>query len=366
MKRQEGNVKLSIAGQEHPEQTAEYYFDLFREASGANQKDVEDARRLFLNLPKLKPNAFEAGKMVRDYLKENGFSYDSSTYKLQDVIKFKKGNCLSLSLIIGLVMKERGVEPKFQTLVHPIDAVYQYEMRLFDELKSGEHFDFHNPVLPDAQADVPQYYFAPVEHPVLLLDDKHLETTSISEDETSSAEPDSGERIKAESTRDSSFEELVGQVYFCRVVDEVDEAESGYKSRAIELCKKSLAIYPRGRESWGMLYLLAEKVGDEKLKNEAKEEYSKIGGDDSLCYFSLYGMTEDPNFLNKALERFPAYADAFTAKNVRNMLGRVNEARFNFAVAAWCVANSCVMNLRQFYKRNQDIIIKLFGKAKNP
>ncbi|MFH0814640.1 MAG: hypothetical protein V1902_00910 [Candidatus Falkowbacteria bacterium] len=361
MQKQEGSVNLSAVGQEQPEQTAEYYFDLFREASGGDQQDVENARRLFLNLPKLKPNAFDSGKMVRDYLKENGFSYDSSVYKLQDVVRLRKGNCLSLSLIIGLIMKERGIEQKFQTLVHPMDAVYQYEMRLFDELKSGEHFDFHNPVLPDAQADSPQYYFAPVEHPVLFLDGRHLETTSISEDEISSAETDTGEKVAAESTRDSSFGELIGQVYFCRVVD---AKKSGDLAQAIELCKKSLEIYPRGRESWGMLESLAEQTGDKELMEKAKNEYLAIGGHDSLYYFSLYAMTQDANFLDKALERFPAYADAFTAKNVRNMLGRVDEAKFNFAVAAWCVANSRVLDLRQFYERNQDIMIKLFGKEK--
>jgi hypothetical protein len=72
-------------------------------------------------------------------------------------------------------------------------------------------------------------------------------------------------------------------------------------------------------------------------------------------------MTRDERHLDLSLERFPAYVDAFFERSVVKTRD-VREKRFNFAVAAWCVANSCAYDLRRFYREHRRMLKTLFGE----
>lgn len=331
------------------------YYQLFQEVSGANALDIEKTQEYFKALPELPQDAFQAAVAIRHFLIKTGFVYDERVFKLQGMIRAKSGNCLGLSLMIGSLLYERGFKPQYEIITTPKDAIYKQELKLFEELKRGDHFDYDNPALPkiNEQTEHAFYRFAPIQHPSLILNGKTFETTTLED-----IEEDPGWSPEAESKIPATFEAVASHVYL-QQAKEMIESDKYDDEQIKKLCIKTLELWPNNREAYSLLWSLAKDIKDDELQKRAFEKYVEIGGDDSRFYFQLYEMTGEKKYLNEALNKYPAYAIAFLEKNVVFEKDE-REAKFNFAVAAWLVANSSVINLKTFYKLHKDQLKRLY------
>lgn len=224
------------------------------------------------------------------------------------------------------------------------------------ELARGDHFDYAHPPLPTAQAQAPLYRFAPLEHPTIVLDEKHFETTGLEDmQEDPSWIPDA-ERIVS-----ASYQQVASNVLLDRAKTAINERN--LKEDIAGLCRKGIELWPENREGWALLWEIGSVKNDAALRDVAKDRYHEIGGDDTRFYFNSYRMTGDRHALATSLERYPAYVQAFVEKGVV-LEEEPQEARFNFAVASWCVANSSALRLDRFYSEHQEDMKKLFGEEK--
>lgn len=344
--------------EKEPIDEKEKYFQLWREVSGATVEDLSNIKKLFAQLPELTgENAYDAAQTIRHFLIGQGFEYDDHEFTMQDLAKQKRGNCLGLSLLVGSLLRERGYEPKYEMLTNPKDAVYRQDLKYFEELTNGDYFNYDNPVLPKLsdQAENPTGRFAPLEHPRLVLDDKPFETTSLEEQGD-----DPGIDTDAERKISVSFEDIASNVYVDRIKTLL--GSPGYNLEELKiLCDRAINLSKDNREAYKVLWDIAELAKDEELKAKALREYQRVDGDDSRYHFQVYEMTGDDKHLDISLEKSPSYIIPFFWKNVV-WEHDDREARFNLAVTAWCIANSNVLDLNNFYGRHRDQLERLFGK----
>lgn len=303
-------------------------------------------------------NALETVARIRKALVAAGFQYDGDSFMFQDMVVRRRGNCLGLSLLIAGFLEEHGTSCGFEIITHPKDAVDTEDERLFSELLRGEHFDYDNPPLPTL-ADRPlhpPHRFAPLEHPVLVLGDARFEVTGLEDlNENPFWMPE------AELVRTADFNAVLSNVYVDRAqmlldVDPIDPL------RIKDLLTEGLRIWDANREAWLLLWRVAVELEDTELQHVAVIHYERLGGNDSRWHHGMYLITRDVAHLDAALARFPASILSFVERRV--VLERdTREARFNFAVASWCAANSSVLNLTKFYQEHEKTIGSLFSGA---
>lgn len=177
------NVKADLMKEEE--------FSIYKEVSDAGPEVEKLFSKFLQDLGPLPKDIFEAGKAIRTFLIKNNYQYDDRFFKLQDILKHKKGNCLGLTLLMGAVLREKGFEPKYEIIINPKDAIYKLEIDVFKEYSQGDYFDYDHPKLPHKAAEVPQCRFTPLGHPRLILGDQYFESTNLNETEE---EPPLGEK----------------------------------------------------------------------------------------------------------------------------------------------------------------------------
>jgi hypothetical protein len=331
---------------------------LFGEFSGADAATSNDAQELIGRLPESPSDPFEAAKSVRRFLVSEGFVYSNHAFRLQDMMEKRQGNCLGLTLLIGAALESRGFKPDYEILLNPHDAVYERERRFFEELREGTHpydedFSFANPLLPSGQGDL--FRFAPLEHPVIVVGDRRFEATSLD------PEPqDEDWSPKAELVRRVGFREVASNVLVDRAKTMSTERGVDYASVKKTL-ERGLAEWPENREGWAFAHALAEGHFDDALAEQARRRYEEIGGDDARFHFTRYEMTGDESDLDAALAREPSYVAAFMAKRLKRVWDE-REARFDFAVAANCLANSSETPLLSIFPAYAKTCADLFGE----
>lgn len=341
-------------GSRYEELLAEYLLD---------SQEKKDVILSFLNqFPKLPGEPREAFVAIQNYLINNGFEYDNQTFLLEDVIKQKRGNCLGLCVLFGTILKAQGFDVKYEIAVNPKDAHYRNDLEQFNKLIHGDMFPYDNlPDLPNEKAEMPQGWFTPLEHPILILGNKHYETTSLLMSEEASVEHD----YDSESRRTITDANLLGALFSSKAKMLLRAPGVTNYEPLVDLVQKGLKLWPEDRQSLLMLRDLAVHNFDDRLKEESENRFMEIGGDDSLYNFSLYEITGDKMLLDRSLEQYPAYVDAYLVKNIKLPLKteeEKREARFNFTVGAVCVANSTELDLGLFYLRNIEIISAAFGE----
>ncbi|PIR44769.1 MAG: hypothetical protein COV10_02700 [Candidatus Vogelbacteria bacterium CG10_big_fil_rev_8_21_14_0_10_51_16] len=320
---------------------------LFANLSGVGVEAVEDLKSMRAEIPDdLSP--VEQAHAFRHRLISSGFVYDHRTFELGEMLAKKNGNCLGYALLMGSVLEMAGTPVGYELITNPKDAVYEYELDLFQQLQRGEHFEFDRPVLPEAD-DIPTTpfcRFVPLEHPTLVLGSERarFETTSLDEEgENPVWAPD------AERSIDVTFSELASNVLVDKVKVSVDLSSQPDWATMRKQIEVALGLYPGNREAWHYLWQVNKEQGDFDGMRHALRRYEEIGGDDSRYYFGLYLMGADENVLDKALERCPAYMPAYVAKYVE-LAENPRDAKFSLAVAAWCIANSGILSLEKFYR----------------
>lgn len=298
-------------------------------------------------------DAQEAVLHIRHHLIESGFCYGNKML-LQGMVGQWQGNCLGISLLLGALLKDHGFECSFEVFTRPMDAIDAEDQRLFGELVRGEHFTYDRPLLPRLSLKPlqPMYRFVPVEHPVLMVQGRRFETTCLED-----INDDPFWVPKAERVQPVAFEALLGVVY-------IDRAQTMFGRAAPEriraLIARGLERWPQNREGWLLLWKVACETGDAALQRDAAERYACFAGDDSRFYHGMYLITGDIAWLDAALAKFPASVLSFVERHVVHG-GDERETRFNLAVAAWCVANSNILDLGRFYGEYRSVTGRLFG-----
>lgn len=333
-------------------------------ASGTKVGDLEKYVELLHTISDLPKEPIEAAKILRLHLIKNGFSYSEGIFTLQDVLEKKEGNCLGYSLLYASLLSEKGFKPEFKILTHPHDAVDAQDKRLFKELSEGEYFLYDKPKLPklSERATHPINRFTSLNHPMLMLDGQPFEPTTTDKeaiDENPVYLP------SAEAERDASVSELTSFVYIDRAkqfFQSFKRTGKGDLAGCQILADEGLKQWSGNRDGWGLLWELGNLVGDNNLQNKALAEFEKIGGNDSNFFYTMYYMTGRQEYLNQSLKLFPENIPAFLDKHVF-LEKDEKEARFNLAVGMWCVCNSAVLKLGDYYTnvRYRDAITKLYG-----
>ncbi len=277
----EHQIPESVVKNPEHESNSDYYFQVFQQVSGAEPDITESVKKFFKDLPDLPHDSFEAAQTVRAFLVDRGFQYDGSSFCIQDMMREKRGNCLGLSLLIGAILHEKGFQVDYRIILNPKDAIYHQDLRLFEELHRGDHFDYENPVLPQNKAQHPAYRFAPLEHPSLFLDGKPFETTGLED-----PEEDAGWLPEAERIQSATFEQVASNVYLDRVKLKISSGDELNTNELKELCEKAISLWGDNREAYSLLWDIAQEDDNQTLKEECLKRYREIGGEDSRFHFT--------------------------------------------------------------------------------
>lgn len=333
---------------------------LFCQVSDGSAATLKKAEAFAAALPPLPEDPFEAGMAVKKYLIDSGFAYNSRGLLLQDILKRKRGNCLGLSAFIGALLEARGIKPEaYEVIENPRDAVYQLDEKRFREFEHGEHFSYDHPALPDEMTTFHDYRYIPLEHPTPILSGKRLETTHLDKDAIE--KPENWTKMQAERIVRIGYRQLCGAVLVDRARLLFDHTDRPY-AEVKRILFRGLRLWPGNREGWATAKIMAEANFDDRLREAAVQKYKKIGGTDARYRFTMYEWFGHEEDLDEALRLFPAYMEAYVAKNVDHAASE-REARFDFSVAAFCYANSGDLDLRNLYIQYGTHMASWIGKA---
>lgn len=323
--------------------------DQYIQASGA---DSEQTRELFDRLKSRMPSDISkdyktAAKQIKHAVRElfgDETSYDRSNFLVQDVLEDNSANCLGLPLLIGALLGEYGFNPKIGLLITPKDKTYEMEAQEFERIKDGTRYD--KPDLAERKKDLPLYRFTPLEHLVLDLEDEFLETTT--------REDKAPER---ECIIPVTYEQALSFVYKDRAILALG---NGKKKQAKKLAQEGLKLW---NENPQLYAILASCTKDKKELDETIKLFEKFGRDNSVDLFDKYLLTGDPLWLEKTLQKYPTHANALSCKAQLLTDENPREAKWLFAVASKCYANSTELSMLDFYSNCRKELEKLFGKV---
>lgn len=317
---------------------------------------------------RLPADPFDAAVRIKRLLAARGFRDDPTAFALPDMLARRAGNCLGLTLLIGGVLIDRGHDVEFVVQLDPLDDVHdagvEYCGRLHDPAR-GVDADSR---LPDARDCSPRFRFVPVEHSSIVLPGagagRVFEATSLTDLEASP-----GWAPAAEARRTLGFTALSAAVWCERAKALVRRApdEPDAWRAALGLALRAARSDRDHREAWTEVWQAARVLGRGALAAAAMAQHARHGGDDSLFWFTRYRMTGEEVCVDRALARLPEYADAYLEKHVVVPLVRgaadeaLDEIRRRFAIAAWMVARSEILDLEPLYRRHAAIIARLFG-----
>lgn len=327
------------------------------------------ARRLVGERLPLHP--FDAAVRVKRLLTERGFRDDPEAFTLPDMLARRGGNCFGLTLLIGAILLDRGHDVAFMLRIDPLDDVHDAGAEYFARLHDPARGVDGDSRLPEARDRAARFRFVPVEHASIVLPgpggDQPFEATNLVDIEVPPGWAPAAERM-----RRVDFDALSAAVWSERakaIVRTADDA-AGWR-RALGLALRAARGDPGNREAWTEIWQAARELGRDRLAAVAAVRHAGAGGDDSLYWFTRYRMTGDPASLDRALAQLPQYADAYLEKHVVAPLARGgdgqgdddddDELRRRFAIAAWLIARSEVLDLEALYRRRAALVSRLFG-----
>lgn len=303
--------------------------------------------RLVTGIPKLSGDLVNKTMQIKKALEKEGFSYDPGVFRAQNVIGNRKGNCLGLPLLAGSILGERGIQPKYKLVINPQDAVSGLEDSFLKGLNNEMPYD--TPTLAKRNEEFPLYRFEPLEHLVLDANGGILVEMTSSD----------GKLKGYETAWPVTFDQALSCLYRDRAIEAQLKAKD---AKAKQLARRGFRLWGGNRELNNFLAGVAHEEGDEKTAQKHAQRYLEIGGDDSRFHLVKSILTSDPKSLDKALEKYPCYAQAISMKATSLTETDPREARFSFATASQLFANSQVLDLRNFYVINRKQLNELFGQ----
>jgi hypothetical protein len=337
----------------------------FAETSGAVDPGAcaRAARALFAE--RLPAASIDAAVYSKKILARGGFVDHPEVFTLPDMLAHRAGNCLGLTLLIGAALLDHGHDVGFVLRVNPLDDVHDAGVEHFARLCGADEGVDEDSRLPEADDRSSRFRFVPLEHAALALpaerDRRPFEATGLA-----NAGGDSLWAPEAESVRAIGFADLAAMVLSERAKAVV--RAGGPTRAALALALRAVRAWPQNREAWADVWSLARRLGGRApLVAHAEAEYGRARGDDSLFWFTRYRMTGEETLLDRALERLPAYAEAYVERHVTLPLSRgardadLGAIRRHLAVAAWMVAESEVLDLEGFYRGHADAVRRAFS-----
>jgi hypothetical protein len=329
-------------------------FDRFAEVSGGG--DAEAARAL-VGIDHT-GDALAVAHRLRRRLVDLGCRYDPLAFRLDDILARRAGNCLGLTLLFGCALSEWGHDPIVVLRVNPFDDVHvagEEHFRTLTDHATGVDADSR---LPEAGDVTSRFRFVPVEHAALVLSDANGVETPF---ELTSLAGDPAWAPEAEVVKRVPFADFLSVVLSERAKVAIREAAF---AGAVDLARAAHAAWPDNREALAEAWRAAKVLRREELASELAARYVAAGGDDSLYAMTRFRMTGDTVWLDRALARFPSYADAYFEKHVSLALEGESERdaiRRHVVVTAWMVAESEVLDLARFYRDRADDIAAAFS-----
>lgn len=337
------------------------YFERWLEASGATEKEAEEARARFRQLlGQLKgfPEELQIGdaattcadmavEQTRDNLhKYLGFEYRPKVFEAQEVLRTKKANCLGFPMLIASIAAEHGHAPQFRTAIISSDGT------AMDEAKEFRTFGQDSLLAKTAEPSKRIFKFSTLEHCLLDADGTIVEATSP----TFYGNLTEGAEVISEPF---GLDKQTGLIYRDRASDALFKGEAE-KSR--KLLGRAIALAGDYREVFSVLRQLATSTFDDKARALAVKRHKEIGGKDSLFHFEDYLGTGNLASLEKALKVNPRFAYAIAAKAAGTEKSSPDEARALFSRASKCYAASASLDLPKFYTAHTAPLARLFGK----
>lgn len=359
------NVEKKYLEKPKTNQNLDSYFE-FSEVKPKNKKDLElKFNNLINQLENLDSGHEQAMDQIFQLLKKNGFEYDENYFTAQDVLKKRKGNCSGLTALVGSILEQKGFKPKYEIVVNPKDVIFETEQKLFDEFYKGNIeslADYNNPKLPIKQEICPDFRFTPLEHPVIILENKKFDFTDLDAEHLEQTNYDSEHQASVD------FHQLTSTILIDKIRQKFYEI-TDYQDAKNKILK-ALEIWPDNREAYITLRDLAFNSFDDKLLEFAEKKYKSYAdkANDSHYFYHLYEIAKEQKYLDKALELCPSNISVFIEKN--KLLSNSNDefdkkdAKFNFAVIAHCIKQSGVLNLEDFYMNNAKVLGDLYGQDK--
>lgn len=316
----------------------------YNEASGRKRKTLESFKDLARGIS-LPTNEHDAAVSLKENLRKLGFSYDPLTFRLDEILETRKGNCLGIPVLMAAIMEEKGYSPKLRIIVNPKDAVYHDEHRTLTRI--NEETSYNAPTLAQEISEFPFHRFAPLEHLVIESSGGIIETTS-------------GEHTfpGAESTREITAAQAISCIYKDRAIV---EGSQGRIKIAKKLLEKAVGIWSKNRQAYSTLAKIAIAEKDEDAFERNKTQFEICDGDDSYFYFQRFLLGGDVRDLDKSLQIYSPYAEAIAMKAHVSKDKDSREARFLYSIASQLYSDSSVLNYTAFLVNHSANLKELFG-----
>lgn len=325
------------------------YIDQYIEASGADCHIKQEFNSLTAKVPLLSKNLSSAGIQVKEFILNlfgEKIAYDRHNFTIQAVLKNKSGNCLGLPLLIASVLNEKGFSPSLALLTSPHDATYQFEQDFVRKI--SEDMPYSTPELAVKKVDLPMFRFAPLQHLVVCLDDFLLETTCKEH-----------QAPESECLKKISFSAALSFVYKDRALNEISRGE---RRKAAELVQAGTVLWQNNSQLYSLMASLAKDEFDDAKYKIAVSKFNESAENSSVDCFDKFLFTGNSALLEQVLSSYPSHAAAIASK-ADLIVGRdAREARFLFAIASQCYANSTELNLSDFYINFCNSLCALYGK----
>ncbi len=334
-----------------------------------NEDTLADTLAFFESFPDLPSDPREAFLAIRKHLIDQGFQYDGHTFLLEDIIREKRANCLGFCVLFGIILEGKGFDVDYEVAVNAEDGHYKYDLKKFDELIHGDVFSYDNlPDLPNEKEQTPQNRFVSLQHPLLNVGGVSYETTDLPnpdapEDSDDSMSPSFEHGYKSETRQPVTLKNLYGSLFISQAKVLLSSPSNSIQD-ITSIARQGLGLWPEDTQGWVFLRDLSIEQFDDETAEVAERRFREMAEDNSLYNFSLYNITADEKILDKAIEQYPAFMEAYLIKHLKPPFkteAEKREARFLYTVGAQCVANSAEMDLVDFYTRHLEGITEAFG-----
>jgi hypothetical protein len=336
------------------------YIGKYIEASGAEPGIRTQFNDLMRKMPELASDPRQAAIAIKKAVYDNGFDYQDSVFRIQDVLRMKRGNCLGLPLLMGVILGEMGINPEFRLDVGIRDDTYKHEKLKFEILCETLHYD--PPEFKTERDLIRECNNYPLEHLLLGREGFEIETTSRYQHGPS----------PSESQKFINFDEAIAHVYRDRLILARDTtgriSDDGEKYG--RLLVKTIESIPKDRTTLAITSDIARSVFSDESHAEVLKRIEDAGGNDSLYYYQLAALKsrsgrpheEVMRDLEEALSRYPSFSSAIENKAYSLIDDDPRESKYLFSLASHLFAGSKYLDLIDFYIANHVQLARHLGK----
>ncbi|MEK6918639.1 MAG: hypothetical protein AABW73_01235 [Nanoarchaeota archaeon] len=311
----------------------------YLEVCGADDRTLREMKFLADSISVDSDPKVAALDIKRD-LRRSGFVYVPETFRPQDVLSRKGGNCVGLPFLIASIMYLKGYSAGFRCQTGVKDACSDVEV----EGEMG-HFE-----LATSQKKSPLGKYASLEHMILDVDRFPIECTAAD-----------WEPSKCEREVRISY----SQGLSC-VIQSIasDATHDGHLGKARELTDKGLTLWPDNRSLHLLSSFIAEASFDDDSYIKSIEAFKRIGGGDSSFHHTMFHLTGVQSHLGDALYHYPALARAVADQAELLVKSDPLKAECLFVSASHMFSDSSAMKLAAFYIDHAQPLAKVFGRRK--